>query len=296
MFNAQPFSPVSTGFTSGTSMLPTVSSVDQVSKMSVADTMQEVFFDIRDGIANLSTTFSEKISGLNSHLAFRLETLNTTMSQIGNIAAKDLGLEQQQTDIAIENEAERERIESVGDQGDPTEKKDEGKGVFTQSFKDLLDKLTPKSVGMKMGLAGLALAGTMAALSSIEGVIAGTLKIVKQKIVPGLKTGFGELKKDFKNLDEGLFGKEGLVPILSEGFSDIIDGVKEGDFTKSVDGLKKILGPGVTKLVSVTGDAVVGVFDAVAKTFGYKGDALEKTQEWMQTTSVLKIFISCHFC
>jgi hypothetical protein len=91
-----------------------------------------------------------------------------------------------------------------------------------------------------------------------------------------------ELKKDFKNLDEGLFGKEGLVSILSEGFSDIYDGVKEGDFTKSVDGLKKILGPGVTKLVSVTGDAVVGVFDAVAKTFGYDGDALEKTQEWFR--------------
>jgi phage-related protein len=135
---------------------------------------------------------------------------------------------------------------------------------------------------MKLGLAGLALAGTMAALSSIEGAIAGTFEFIKKTLAPAVKRGMTELKKDFKNLDEGLFGKEGLVSILSEGFSDIYDGVKEGDFTKSVDGLKKILGPGVTKLVSVTGDAVVGVFDAVAKTFGYDGDALEKTQEWFR--------------
>ena len=73
MFNAQPFSPVSTGFTSdSTSMLPTV---NQVSKMPVADTMKEVFFDIRDGITDLGSIFSSKISGLNTHLAFRLETL-----------------------------------------------------------------------------------------------------------------------------------------------------------------------------------------------------------------------------
>ena len=109
---------------SGSAMQPVSANTgSQLQRMSPADTMKEVFLDIRDGIANLSTTFSEKISGLNSHLAFRLETLNTTMSQIGNIAAKDLGLEQQQTDIAKENEIEKERKESVGDQGDPTEKK-----------------------------------------------------------------------------------------------------------------------------------------------------------------------------
>ena len=54
-------------------------------KMSPMETMQEVFFDIRDGITNLGEIFREKISGLNSHLAFRLETLNTTMTTIGKI-------------------------------------------------------------------------------------------------------------------------------------------------------------------------------------------------------------------
>ena len=282
MFNAQPFPTVSTGFSSGGSaMLPAVSNVGEIRKMSPIDTMKEVFIDIRDGIDNLSKTFSEKISGLNKHLAFRLDKLNTTMTTIGKIAAKDLNIEQNTFKEIQENEARDERNEAINRGTDETPK-DEGKGVLTQSFKDLLDKLTPKTVGMKLGLAGLALAGTMAALSSIEGAIAGTFEFIKKTLAPAVKRGMTELKKDFKNLDEGLFGKEGLVSILSEGFSDIYDGVKEGDFTKSVDGLKKILGPGVTKLVSVTGDAVVGVFDAVAKTFGYDGDALEKTQEWFR--------------
>jgi len=282
MFNAQPFPTVSTGFSSGGSaMLPAVSNVGEIRKMSPIDTMKEVFIDIRDGIDNLSSTFSEKISGLNKHLAFRLDKLNTTMTTIGKIAAKDLNIEQNTFKEMQENEARDERNEAINRGTDETPK-DEGKGVLTQSFKDLLDKLTPKTVGMKLGLAGLALAGTMAALSSIEGAIAGTFEFIKKTLAPAVKRGMTELKKDFKNLDEGLFGKEGLVSILSEGFSDIYDGVKEGDFTKSVDGLKKILGPGVTKLVSVTGDAVVGVFDAVAKTFGYDGDALEKTQEWFR--------------
>ena len=276
---------VSTGFTSDSKSMVPVSiqgMADKVTKMSPLESMQEVFFDIRDGIDNLSTTFSEKISGLNKHLAFRLETLNTTMSQIGNIAAKDLGLEQQQTDIAKENEIEKERKESVGDQGDPTEKKDEGKGVFTQSFKDLLDKLTPKSVGMKMGLAGLALAGTMAALSSIEGVIAETFKFVKEKVIPGLKTGFGELKKDFKNFNENVFGKDGFVPIIAGGLKDIKDGIVEGDLQKSLDGVKTILTDGVVKGIATAGDLAVGLLDATMKTFGYEGDTLEKTQKWFR--------------
>jgi hypothetical protein len=68
MFNAQPFPTVSTGFSSGGSaMLPAVSNVGEIRKMSPIDTMKEVFIDIRDGIDNLSSTFSEKISGLNKY-------------------------------------------------------------------------------------------------------------------------------------------------------------------------------------------------------------------------------------
>ena len=283
MFNAQPFPTVSTGFSSGGSaMLPAVSNVGEIRKMSPIDTMKEVFIDIRDGIDNLSKTFSEKISGLNKHLAFRLDKLNTTMTTIGKIAAKDLNIEQNTFKEMQENEARDERNEAI-DRGTDEKPKDEGKGLLTNSFKDLLSKLDPRNLGDfgKTSLAALGVAAVISFYSKFEDVFAFIAKGL-DKVITQSKIGFKELKKDFKNLDEGLFGKEGLVPILSEGFSDIYDGIKEGDFTKSVDGLKKILGPGVTKLVSVTGDAVVGVFDAVAKTFGYEGDALEKTQKWFR--------------
>ena len=101
MFGASSFPAISTGFTSDNKAMIPVSSVGEIKKMSPIDSMKEVFTDIREGITNLSSVFSSKISGLNSHLAFRLETLNQTMSNIGNIAEKDLGLEQTQTNIAI---------------------------------------------------------------------------------------------------------------------------------------------------------------------------------------------------
>ena len=81
--------------------------------MSLVDTMQEVFFDIRDGIDNLGSIFSSKISGLNSHLAFRLETLNTTMTTIGKVLAEDLDLEKQTFDDMKEDQERRERDESL---------------------------------------------------------------------------------------------------------------------------------------------------------------------------------------
>ena len=97
---------VSTGFSSDSKAMVPVSiqgMADKVTKMSPLDTMQEVFFDIRDGIGNLGKVFSDKISGLNSHLAFRLDKLNTTMTLIGKIATKDLSLEQVQTNIGKNN-------------------------------------------------------------------------------------------------------------------------------------------------------------------------------------------------
>ena len=139
MFNAQPFSPVSTGFTSGsTSMLPTV---NQVSKMPVADAMKEVFFDIRDGITDLGSIFSSKISGLNSHLAFRLETLNTTMTTIGKILADDLDLEKQSFDDMREDQEDKDRKESLeGEEKEKLVKVLKDKTKLKKELESILDK------------------------------------------------------------------------------------------------------------------------------------------------------------
>ena len=193
---------------SGSAMQPVGANTgSQLQKMSPADTMKEVFFDIRDGISNLGSIFSDKISGLNKHLAFRLETLNNTMSKIGNIAAKDLGLEQVQTDIAKENEKDEDQDDSLSDI-----KKDEGTGLLTTSFKDsfadLLDKLTPKSTIGKIGLASAALLGIMAGISQIEGAIGGTAKFLKEKVGPKVKIAMTEIKKDFASMKDNFFGKD----------------------------------------------------------------------------------------
>ena len=269
---------------SGSAMQPVnADTSSQLKTMSPADTMKEVFFDIRDGISNLGSIFSDKISGLNKHLAFRLDKLNTTMSTIGNIAAKDLGLEQVQTNIAQENEMEEERRESVGDQGDP--EKDEGTGLLTKSFKDsfadLLDKLTPKSTIGKIGLAGAALLGIIAGISKIEGAIGGTAKFVKEKIVPKAKIAMTEIKKDFASMKDNFFGKDGFFPIIGSGISSVIDGINEGDKDKIFGGLKTTFVDGGVKLIAALGESTVGGLDTVLKTIGFDVD-LDSTQKWFK--------------
>ena len=96
-------------------------SVDQVSKSSSDPAPGKVLTAIRDGITNLGSIFSSKISGLNKHLAFRLETLNTTMTTIGKVLAADLDLEKQTFDDMKQDQENKERDESLG--GDEPKKK-----------------------------------------------------------------------------------------------------------------------------------------------------------------------------
>ena len=123
MLGALSLPTVSTGFNAEDSaMMPVTSgNTSNLQQMSTSDTMKEVFFDIRDGITNLAKTFSDKISGLNKHLAFRLETLNDTMSNIGSIAAEDLNLEQGQAQD--DNQSKRdENIEGQDTDGESDKK------------------------------------------------------------------------------------------------------------------------------------------------------------------------------
>ena len=281
MFNAQPFSPVSTGFTSGTSMLPTVSSVgvEQVSKMSVADTMQEVFFDIRDGIDNLATIFSDKISGLNSHLAFRLETLNKTMSNIGSVAEKDLDLEQKTFSEFKENNEEDERDESLKTKSKEEEK---GPGILASlkdAFGGLLDKLTPKSTLGKLGLLGAAGALLMMNFDAITKTIGDVVKFFDEKILPKAKVFYEDMKETTIGVFDGLFEKDkGLFPLIGKGLKDIADGFKEDDPVKKLKGMKTIFVDGTIKAISVIGDGVFGTLNASAKAIGIDTPGLRKLQ------------------
>lgn len=195
---------VSTGFTSDSKAMVPVSiqgMADKVTKMSPLESMQEVFFDIRDGILILGDVFSEKISGLNEHLAFRLEKLNQTMSNIGNLAAKDLGFEKKTFDIIKQNEAEDERNESLGNRGD------ESSGTnlldtIRDRFNGLIDLLTPKSQLGKVGLLGALTLGIISLLPKLEKAFEGIFKFTGEKLIPFLDSIFdikdeeGEFKWD----------------------------------------------------------------------------------------------------
>ena len=269
---------------SGSAMQPVNANAgSQLKTMSTADTMKEVFFDIRDGISKLGSVFSDKISGLNKHLAFRLDKLNTTMTTIGKIAVKDLGLEQKTFAQLRETEAEEERRRSVGDQDDPTN--GEGKGSLTNSFKDkfgsLIDKLTPKTQLGKIGLAGLALAGVVTGIGQIEDAFAGTAKFIKEKVAPKAKIAMTEIKKDFASMKDNFFGKDGFFPIIGSGISSVIDGINEGDKDKIFGGLKTTFVDGGVKLIAALGESSVGALDTVLKTMGFDVD-LDSTQKWFK--------------
>ena len=165
---------VSTGFSRDSKALVPVSIqgvADKVNRESPLATMLLYFLDIRDGIVNLGEIFSKKISGLNSHLAFRFEQLNLTMLKIADISADDLDIEKATAKEAAEDEAREERGEALGD------KKGEGKGKglgilgnIKNAFSSVIEALTPKSEAMKVGLIGLLTLGIMTQLDKLEKV------------------------------------------------------------------------------------------------------------------------------
>ena len=271
---------VSTGFTSDSkSMLPVSiqGMADKVQKMSPLETMQEVFLDIRDGISDLGSIFSDKISGLNKHLAFRLETLNNTMSNIGSIAAKDFDIQEDTFDIVKENEADDDKNKSLAD-----EPKQKGSGILAglkEGFGSLMDFLTPKSEIMKVGLIGLLTLGIMTQLDKISAFLGDTFKFIDEKILPKAKIFYEDMKETTMGVFNGLFEKDkGLFPLLGKGLKDIADGFKEDDPVKKLQGMKTIFIDGTIKAISVLGDGVFGTLNAAAKALGMDTPGLRKLQ------------------
>ena len=206
MLGASSFPAVSTGFTSDSKAIVPVSiqgMTDKVQKMSPLETMQEVFFDIRDGILILGDIFSEKISGLNEHLAFRFESLNSTLLSIAGMTDKQLDIDEKTGKIIQENERDEEVNESLGRKG--------GTGKFAgfelldtikERFNGLIDLLTPKSELGKVGLLGALTLGIITLLPKLEEAFGSIFKFTGEKLIPFLDSIFdikdeeGEFKWD----------------------------------------------------------------------------------------------------
>ena len=194
---ASSFSPVSTGFTKDSkAMIPvSIQGVGgQVQKMSSFETMQEIFFDIRDGIESLSDVFSEKISGLNEHLAFRFESLNSTLLGIAGMTDEQLDIDKKTGKIIRDNEKEDERDESLN-KGDKKFNGAEFLKSMQERFNSFLDFLAPKSEIAKVGLLGALTLGIFALLPKLEKSLEGVFKFTGEKLIPFLDSIF-DIKDD----------------------------------------------------------------------------------------------------
>ena len=213
--------------------------VDQVSGSGSAKSSKGVLTDIRDGITRLGTIFSNKISGLNTHLAFRLEKLNTTMTTIGKVLAKDLDLEKATFDEMQENERQREREESLGKdgKGEGASGKEE-KGLFEKikgAFGSIIDFLRPDSDIAKVGLAGLFVAATLIFREQIEKMFTSIFTYMSDLKdafdEEGMSGVFSKLKDDFvekiANPSLATMGlmldKNGKISRIPGSFLDLID-------------------------------------------------------------------------
>lgn len=213
--------------------------VNQVSGSGSANSSKGVLTDIRDGITRLGTIFSNKISGLNTHLAFRLDKLNTTMTTIGKVLAKDLDLERETFDEMQENERQREREESLGKdgKGEGASGKEE-KGLFEKikgAFGSIIDFLRPDSDIAKVGLAGLFVAATLIFRKQIEKMFTSIFTYMSDLKdafdEEGMSGVFSKLKDDFvekiANPSLATMGlmldKNGKISRIPGSFLDLID-------------------------------------------------------------------------
>ena len=248
MYGASSFPTVSTGFTSDSKAIVPVSiqgMADKVQKMSPLETMQEVFFDIRDGIVSLSESIKNQTGLLNNTLLGVI----TTLKDIGNIAAKDLNIEQETVKIIKENERDEEVDESLGRKGDT------GKfagfellDTIKERFNGLIDLLAPKSEIGKIGLLGALTLGIIALLPKLEKSLEGVFEFTGEKLIPFLDSIF-----DIKDDETGEFKWDRILGVslgaylVTKSFPFLAAFITKKAF--AVPGLV----PGVTKVLGIVG-------------------------------------------
>ena len=269
---AQSFPSVSTGFTKDSKAMVPVSIQGvggQLQKMSSFDTMQEILFDIKDSINNVGLKTLKSFTMLQETMITGFTMLNNTMSKIGNIVAKDLDLEETQTNIAVENERDEDKEKSLSDDN-------EGKGLFTNSFKggikSVLKKLTPQGLVQSLIALGAGLALLMFNFDKIASIIGKTVKFFDEHILPRIKAFGSSLGEYYTNLFDGLFGDNGFFTVIFEGFGDVKKAIEKGDGKAALAEAANMLIKGTTSAISVIGTTVLGAIKVIAKTIDPEAD------------------------
>ena len=266
---------VSTPFSDGKAFggalsVSTTPTLPDVERMSPFESMQEVLFEVRDGIENLGTIFGEKISGLNKHLAFRLETLNKTMTKIANATAKDLNLEQAQfaDDQSDENLDERGANLQGADtdgEGDGDGEGEEKPGMIA-SMKESYGNLGEKG---KIALFAAIAAGLMLAATKLNKIIAPILKFFNETILPAFKRFYDVIKADIGPVIDKVV--DSISDALA-GLKEFFTGLIELDFDKMKKGLKKIYTEALPKFISAIGVAIFSMVDGLLAFLGFEKD------------------------
>ena len=294
MFGATSFPTTTTPFTSGSSALAPASApvvIGATSRMTPFDSMFEVLTEVRNSVDNLGRIFAERISGLNSHLAFRLggvydilDLINTNIIAMGKNQETIAGIEDKKFQEFKENEQEDERRDSLGKGKDDSTP---GVGIVQslkdafESFKGFFGKLMPDSDLGKLGLFGAIATLITMNLDKIIEPLSKAFKFLDEKVFPNVKKGFNIIKEDFGGEDgvlDKLFGsrEDSVVSSLMRGFGSIIDGFKEDDPEKKLKGAKIIFTEAVPQFVKAIALGVGSLIDSVFALFGVDSDIVGK--------------------
>ena len=297
MFGATSFPSTTTPFTSGSTALAPASApvVGATSRMTPFDSMFEVLTEVRNSVDNLGKIFAERISGLNSHLAFRLggvydilDLINTNIIAMGKNQETIAGIEDKKFQEFKENEQEDERSKSLGkdDDGAP------GRGIINslkdafESFKGFFSNLMPDSDLGKVGLFGGLAALIAMNFDKLVEPLAAAFKFIDEKIIPGVKVFAKSLKEDFGGengvLSKLFTGDDSVIKGIFSGFGDILDGFREDDPEKKIAGAKKLLLDVPLQFVSAVGLGVASIVDATLKMFGIESKFVKDTKEFFR--------------
>ena len=257
------FPSVTTGFTKDSKAMVPVSIQGvggQLQKMSSFDTMQEIFFDIRDGISNLIESIKNQTGLLHSTLLGVIHTL----TNIGNIVAKDLDLEETQTNIAKENEEDEDKRESFNDD------ENDGKSIIPpalkKGFTNTVEFIKNLSFIESLIALGAGLFLLMFNYEKIASAIGGTVKAMDEHILPRVKAFGSTIFELGGNLIDGLFGENGVFPVIFNGLGGVVDDIKKGEGKAAIIGVGDTLLKGTLSIISGAGVSTLGLLKVAMKT------------------------------
>jgi len=250
---------VSTGFSSDSKSILPVSIrgiSDKVEMILGVDSMEMILMDVRDAIFKTSLATLKSFTNLQETMITGFTMLSNSLMNIGNIAAKDLELEETQTNIAVENERDEDKEKSLSDDN-------EGKGLFTNSFKggikSVLKKLTPQGLIQSLIALGIGLTLLIANFDKVAAFIGNTVKFFDKEILPRIKVTFANIVKVITNLFDGLFGEDGFFPTIFNSIDDIKTAIESGNAIAAIDALVGMLVKGTIALISTTVTVVLGI-------------------------------------